>query len=362
MLLKKMIGVVSAVLVVFSVCTVNVSAEELEVSALSAVLYCADSGEILYEKSPHEKRAIASITKIMTAIIALEKASVADKEVKFTYDMIAEGSSMYLKVGEIIRLSELVKGMMMVSGNDAANAIAISVAGSKEKFADMMNEKAEQIGMKDTHFVTPSGLDDEEHYSTAYDMALLCSYAMENEQFQNIVSQKSMSVSFIYPENKKQVYMNHNKLLSLYEDCIGIKTGFTKKAGRTLTSCAERDGVRLIAVTLNDGNDWNDHIAMYDYGFSKVEKVQLLNPSQNFDLPVVGSEKQSIKVIPENQCEVCLINGTADKVIRKIDMPHFVYAPMEKGSVIGEVTYYLNDKIIAKTRLMAGESCLYSTE
>ena len=358
MLLKRILCLVFAL--VFSVSSVNAVGESnIEVSAVSAILYCPDNNEILYQKSAHKKMAIASITKIMTAIIALES---NDKEVKFDYSMIAEGSSMYLKVGDVIKISELVKGMMMVSGNDAANAIAIALGGSMEKFADMMNKKADSLGMKDTHFVTPSGLDDELHYSTAYDMALLCSYAMQNENFRNIVSQKSMSVEFISPDGQKMTYRNHNKLLSLYDGCIGIKTGFTKKAGRTLTSCAERDGVRLIAVTLNDGNDWNDHISMYDYGFSQIENISLCDSQKIFELPVVGSKKQIIKVIPKENCCVSVLKNQKENISEKIYMPHFVYAPVEKNKIIGEVRYYIDNKMICKTDLITSENCLYDNE
>ncbi len=353
MLYRKIVCFVTAVLMMFSAVTVNAESD-IQVSALSAVLYCADNGQVLYEKAAHEKRAIASITKVMTAIIALE--SDCDRKVKFSYDMIAEGSSMYLQVGDVLKISELIKGMMMISGNDAANAIAIAIGGSKEGFADMMNEKAYEIGMKDTHFVTPSGLDDEEHYSTAYDMALLCSYAMQNEKFREIVSQKSMKVEFVSPENKVQTYVNHNKLLSLYDKCMGIKTGFTKKAGRTLTSCAESDGVRLIAVTLNDGNDWNDHIAMYEYGFSQIEKRSL---SESMEIPVVGSKMQSVTAISD-EVRIALPKNT--EVEKKIYMPHFLYAPVEKGTEIGEVEYCTDGRVLAKARLFAGESCLYEEQ
>lgn len=324
-------------------------------SASSAILYCADSGEILYEENPNEKRAIASITKIMTAIIALEYASASDMEVKFTPDMYAIGSSMYLKDGEIITLTELTKGMMMVSGNDAANAIAISIAGSMEKFAQLMNEKAKQIGMKNTNFVTPSGLDDENHYSTAYDMALLCAYAMDNETFRNIVSQKSITVKYVYPESKTQICTNHNKLLSLYEDCVGIKTGFTEKAGRTLTSAAERDGIRLIAVTLNDGNDWADHQALYDYGFSLVERIQLSTKYESIDANVVGAEQNNIKVKPYSQAEATVLSSDTNKIEEKIYLPRFLYAPLTKGSTAGKIQYILNGKVISEIKLIVSE-------
>lgn len=338
--------------------TVSVGSEDvhaISTSASSAILYCADSGEIIYENNIYEKRAIASITKIMTAVIALEYASASDMEIKFTSDMSAIGSSMYLKDGEILTLTELTKGMMMVSGNDAANAIAIGIAGSTEEFAKLMNEKAEQIGMKDTNFVTPSGLDDENHYSTAYDMALLCAYAMDNETFKDIVSQKSITVQYVYPENKTQICTNHNKLLSMYDDCVGIKTGFTEKAGRTLTSAAERDGVRLIAVTLNDGNDWEDHKALYDYGFSLVERVQLTTKYKSIEIPVVGSETDTVTVKPYSQAEATVLSSDIDKTEEKVYLPGFLYAPLKKGSTVGKIQYILNGKVISEIKLIVSE-------
>lgn len=329
----------------------DVSVEGMSDNAAAAVVYCADSGEVLYGHNINDKRAIASITKIMTAVVALEYASSLDKEVKITPEMYAEGSSMYLKEGEIIKLSELVKGMMAVSGNDAANAVALTVGGSDEKFADMMNQKAKQIGMKNTHFVTPSGLDSEKHYSTAYDMALLCAYAMENDSFRDIVSQKHIEVSYIDPESKTQTLTNHNKLLSLCEGCIGIKTGFTKKAGRTLCSCAERDGVRLIVVTLNDGNDWNDHCNLYDKCFPLVQCVKLADKNKIVELPLVGGDSDSVSLVPEREVCAVLKNEEADKVSEKIYAPRFVYAPAEKGEFVGRIEYYVGDRMITNVRL-----------
>lgn len=352
---KRLVGIVLAAAVFIGVVpwTKTLTVNAVSTSASSAILICADSGEVLYEQNSHEKRAIASITKIMTAVIALEQKD--DRQVKFTLGMTAEGTSLYLKEGEILTLSELTKGMMTVSGNDAANAIAISIAGSKEKFADLMNEKAKQIGMTDTHFVTPSGLDDEQHYSTAYDMAVLCRYAMSNPKFAEIVSQKSITIQYVYPEGKTQLCVNHNKLLSYYEGCIGIKTGYTSKAGRTLTSCAECDGVRLIAVTLNDGNDWNDHSALFDYGFSCVEKKNLTD-GMDISLPVVGSDRETVRIVPENECSVSVIKGSDDGIIERIYLPRFLYAPVKKGRAAGEVNYYKNGILIAHTRLLTDES------
>ncbi len=336
-----------------------VRAEALSVGAVCAVLMCADSGEVLFEKNADQRCAIASITKIMTAVIALEEAAANDREVVFDDSMTAEGSSMHLQKGEILRLSELVKGMMAVSGNDAANACAVAAAGSREAFAERMNVKARQLGMKNSHFVTPSGLDDEQHYSSARDMALLCAYAMENERFREIVSQKRVTVNYVLPEGKTQVCVNHNKLLSLYEGCIGIKTGFTKKAGRTLTSCAERSGVRLIAVTLNDSNDWEDHRALLDYGFSLYEQQELISGEERFELPVAGSEKESITVRAENACSPAVKKDGSDHLTYKLYMPPFCYAPIEKGRQVGELCVWRNGRKIWQTRLLADEAASY---
>ncbi len=356
--------ILSAVMVaVFIPYNPHVYAEQISVSAECAVLMCADSGEIIYEKNADRQSAIASITKIMTAVIALEYAAANDKTVRFTDEMSAEGSSMYLQKGEILKLSELVKGMMAVSGNDAANAIAISIAGSKENFSSLMNEKAGQLGMNNSHFVTPSGLDDEQHYSSARDMAVLCCYAMDNEQFKNIVSQKSIKVSYVYPEDKTQLCVNHNRLLSAYEGCIGIKTGYTKKAGRTLTSCAQRNGVRLIAVTLNDGNDWADHKALFDYGFSKYETRKLVSKDDNFELPVVGSDTDTVKVHPKKDIYAPVKKEENDSPEIKIYMPHFVYAPVKDNSSVGELRVFINNRrTVLTAELLTAEGCAYDEQ
>lgn len=337
----------------------NITApEEPSVSAYSAILYLPDSGEILYQKRIDEKLPIASITKIMTALIAFEEASSNDKEVKFTPQMQAEGSSMYIKNGEILKLSELAKGMMMVSGNDAANAIAITIGGSQEGFAKLMNERAKQLGMKNTSFVTPSGLDDENHYSTAYDMAILTAYAMENEQFKNTVSQKSINISYVSPENKTQLCTNHNRLLSTYDGCIGVKTGFTKSAGRTLVSCAERNGIRLIAVTLNDGDDWNDHEKLYDYGFETVRTQMLCKKTDSIELPVVGSDSDSVILHPARDTDIAVSLEQSSNIETEIVLPRFVYAPVRKGKIEGKIIYRLKGKTVAVTDLISDSECL----
>ena len=321
--------------------------------ASAAVLYCPDNKEVIYGHHIHEKRAIASVTKVMTAIIALEYAEKNDKIVTVTEKMYAEGSSMYLKAGDKLELSEIVKGMMAVSGNDAANAAALTVAGSQEDFAALMNKKAAELGMEDSHFVTPSGLDDEVHYSSAYDMALLCAYAMRNKTFRDIVSRKSIEIKYVSPKDKVQTLYNHNKLLSLCEGCTGIKTGYTQKAGRTLTSSCERDGAELIAVTLNDRNDWNDHCRMYDMGFEIIENIPLCGSSEiRVKMPVASDKDEYVTLVPDKIPEVTIYKEDENKIRTVVYAPKFVYAPVVKRRNYGTVSFTLDGKEIARCHLI----------
>ena len=201
---------------------------DISTSAEAFVLYCPDNNTAIASKNADKKLPMASTTKIMSSLLALEYAKSDNKTVEFTSDMIAEGSSMYLKEGEKVALYDLAVGMMMQSGNDAAKAAAIAVSGSEEKFVDLMNERAKEYGMNNTSFATVNGLDDENHYSTAYDMSVLLANALKNDDFAEITSQKSMTVDFIEPDDKSVKYPNHNRLLSLYDACISGKTGFTK--------------------------------------------------------------------------------------------------------------------------------------
>ncbi|WP_044340128.1 D-alanyl-D-alanine carboxypeptidase family protein [Rossellomorea aquimaris] len=242
------------------------------VSSERAILMDQETGRILYEKDAHSQSRIASITKIMTAILAVESGKM-DKDVTVSSNAAGtEGSSLYLKAGEKIKLEDLVYGLMLRSGNDAAVAIAEYVGGSLDGFVYMMNEKANEIGMENTHFSNPHGLDDhEDHYSTAYDMAVLTRYSMENELYKKIAGTKVHTAP--NPEEKwDRKWKNKNRLLTeLYKHSTGGKTGYTKRAKRTLVSTASKDGENLIAVTLNGPDDWNDHIGMFEYGFKQFD-------------------------------------------------------------------------------------------
>lgn len=239
-------------------CITPAVAEALEVSATAAVLMDADMGQVLYEKNGDRQMLIASTTKIMTALVVLEHAA-PDDVITVTPNHMAEGSSMYLRAGETVRVEELLYGLLLCSGNDAALALT-ECAGGLTPFVALMNEKAAALGMAHTSFANPNGLDADGHYSTARDMAVLAAAAVENPTFRRICSSRSVTIG-------QRTMENHNRLLRQVEGCVGLKTGYTQAAGRTLVSCTERDGCRLVAVTLQDGNDWADHAALYDYGF-----------------------------------------------------------------------------------------------
>ena len=227
------------------------------VSAAKAVLLDASSGRVLYEKDACDRSLIASTTKIMTALVVCERCNLADR-VKIPAEAVGiEGSSLYLKEGEVLTVQDLLYGLMLHSGNDAAVALAIYCGGTEADFVAMMNEKASRLGLGDTHYANPNGLDHDGNYSTALDLARLAAYALENEDFLRTVSCKTVTIG-------NRSLRNHNRLLFSYDGAIGVKTGYTKAAGRILVSAAERDGRRLVAVTINAPNDWNDHTALLD--------------------------------------------------------------------------------------------------
>ncbi len=237
-------------------------AESVQVSATAAILMDADSGEILFEKNADKQMLIASTTKILTALVALDEANL-DDVVTVSDQHMVEGSSMYLKPGEKVTAEELLYGLLLCSGNDAALALAEHCGGSVDKFVQKMNKKAQEIGMADSSFANPNGLDDELHYSTAHDMALLAAYACKDPAFMRFCSTKTVTIG-------KRTMTNHNRLLNQLDGCYGMKTGYTQAAGRTLVTYAVRDDRHLVAVTLQDGNDWADHTALFEYGFKQA--------------------------------------------------------------------------------------------
>lgn len=324
-------------------------------SAQSAVLYCKESGEVYYSQKENTKSKIASTTKIMTALLALEYAENNNKKVKFTTDMIAEGSSMYLKVGEVVTLRDLAVGLLLCSGNDAANATAIAISGSIEKFAIRMNNRAKKIGMKHTNFANPSGLDDPDHYSTAYDMALLMSEAMENEAFAEITAKKTATVTFANPKDKMVTYSNHNRLLSKYEHCIGGKTGYTMASGRCLVTVAKKDGLTLICVTINDRQDYNDHINLYNYGYENYCLASLDDRELYYEVKTENGKSPQTTACCDEVTNLVLSHQDVSKIKRKLSLDKNLKAPVKKGDKVGIIFYTLKGKIVAKHTLVSAE-------
>ncbi len=328
----------------------TVYAGEIGVSAQSAVLMCANNGEVLFAKNEHKQLSMASTTKIMTSLIALE-AAIPETEITVTKEMISvEGTSMGLLEGDSVSLRELVYGMLLQSGNDAANTVAYVIGGSPEGFAKLMNKRATEIGMKNTNFVTASGLHDEGHYSTAYDMALLACESIGNPEFAAICSQKSARLTYGNPPYARTL-TNHNRLLWKYADTIGIKTGFTKKSGRCLVSAAERNGVVLVAVTLNAPSDWNDHISMFEYGFSNCKGVSVGCDLSSTQLKVVGGERQTVGLRLSYE-PVWL---EKDRCSYRLMIKPFEYAPVCAGEIVGTAVFYSDDKIIDEVPIEAAD-------
>ena len=319
-------------------------------SAVSAVLVDCDSGRVLYEKNPNEKRLIASITKLMTALVAVEACPDLSQKVKIKPEWVgAEGSSIYLRAGEELNLETLVYGLLLQSGNDAAVAIAgYCGGGDVNHFVEWMNQRAHDLGMKNTHFQNPNGLNNEQHYSTAEDMARLAMACMKNEKIAKIVSTKSISL-------EGRTFVNHNKLLWQYPYCVGMKTGYTQLAGRTLISSAKKDGQTLAVVTLCDPDDWKDHKNLLEYGFTNFPKKTFVQTGDELSyLPVEGSLVRSVSVYAKDSISYPVAEGEKTKV--KVELPDKVVAPVTKGEIAGRVSVTVDGKVIGESYLLYGES------
>ena len=319
---------------------------EVSVSAKSAILINADSGEVLFEKDPDSRMLIASTTKIMTAVVVLSKCSM-DDIVQVTAEAAdVEGSSAYLQAGEKLTVRELMYAMMLSSGNDAAAALAIHVSGSVDKFAEEMNKKADELGLENTSFKNPHGLDAEGHYSTARDLAKLTVYALSNKDFRDIVSTKTASVG-------SRTLTNHNKLLWSIDGAIGVKTGYTKAAGRVLVSAVERQGICLACVTINDPDDWADHTSLYNIAFDSIKLQKVCTKGEVFSkIPVISGESDGVNI--EFSEDITLTLDEKDEVTAEVELPWFVYAGFSRGDAVGKVTFFVNGEEKASTELVFG--------
>ncbi|RAP30659.1 D-alanyl-D-alanine carboxypeptidase [Brevibacillus laterosporus] len=328
-----------------------------KISAEAAAVIDVESGRILYEKNGNKKMRIASLTKTLTAIVAIEATDI--KKVVTVPDKAigVEGSSIYLKRGEKLTLEELLYGLMLRSGNDAAAAIALQVGGSIEGFATMMNEKAMYIGMNHSNFMNPHGLDNSDmHYSTAVDMVKLSAYALRNPQFQQIVSTKVKSISW-EGEKWDRRLQNKNKMLHLYNGADGVKTGYTKLAKRCLASSASRAGRQVAVITLNAPDDWNDHATLLDYGFQQFEETSLIHKGEKWDAPqaIKLEDKGKVELVSLADFAYPLRAGEAQKVSKKVWLFHKQVGQKDVNEHIGFVEVYLGKDSIGKIPLTLQE-------
>ena len=343
--MKRMIaGVAAVILTAISFLPVQAQA----VSAQRCILVDAQTGRVLYEKNPDEQGLIASTTKIMTALVVGEQCNVLDR-MRIPKEAVGiEGSSMYLQEGEVLTVQELLYGLMLRSGNDAAVALAIYCGGTVEGFAEMMNDKARILGMANSHFENPNGLDSPGHYSTARDLAILTQYAMKNPIFSKTVSTKSVTVG-------NRVLKNHNKLLWQVDGADGVKTGYTKAAGRILVSSAQREGRRLICVTMNAPNDWQDHSALLEEGFSRFSIRKIVEEGEVLGtVEVLSGSGISVTVRAAEDFSYPIADG--ERISVSLSGPGFVYAPVVANAQAGYAHILLDGSPVGKAKLVFGET------
>lgn len=328
--------------ILFSPCKV------FAVSAQRAIMVDSQTGRVLYEKNADQQALIASTTKIMTALVVCEQCNVLDR-MKIPREAVGiEGSSMYLQEGEVLTIQELLYGLMLHSGNDAATALAIYCGGTVEGFAELMNDKARRLGMEDTHFVNPHGLDAPGHYSTARDMARLAAYAMSNPVFARTVSAKTVNIS-------QRTLRNHNKLLWQVEGANGVKTGFTKAAGRILVSSAQRQGRGIVVVTMNAPDDWNDHKALIEQGFSEFTIQKIAGEEDRLGYAeIAGGTAGQAELMAAQDFSFAMREDENWSI--RLPEPGFVYAPVVQGQNAGYAHVYVDGIPVGKIPLVFGQT------
>lgn len=349
---RRIGGCLAAFLLLYSIFPCRVMAAGT--SAASAILIDADSGRVLYEQNADARMLIASTTKIMTALVAIREGKLSDVVTVSQEAALTEGSSMYLEAGEELTMETLLYGLLLCSGNDAAVAIADHVGGSQEGFVRLMNETARTLGMENSSFANPNGLDHKDHYSTARDMAKLARAAVENVTLVRIASTRTVTAG-------GRTMTNHNKLLACMDGCIGLKTGYTRAAGRTLVTCAERNGQRLVAVTLQDGDDWADHQALYAYGFAAYPARRAAALGQTLQYAVIqGGVRATVPLTASDGFSWPLAEGETLETSIRLDEP--LTAPVLAGTDVGEAVFTVNGAEVGRVRLLCGETVPPRTE
>ena len=327
----------------------------ISVSAKAAAVIEASTGQAVYLLNADEELPMASTTKIMTALVVLDNLDPTQTVTVPAAAVNTEGSSAYLAVNEEISVKSLLYAMMLQSANDAAEALALNVSGSIEDFAGLMNAKAAELGLEHTHFINPHGLDAEDHYTSASDLAKLTAYALKNPLFKEIVSTKKYTAD---DETAvvSRMFVNHNRLLNEYEGAVGVKTGYTKSTGRCLVSAAERDGITLIAVTLNDPDDWKDHKKLLDSAFEICSRVELCKDgSESFEVPVINGRSGKVKCV--NKGDVTYVSvGQPNDTEKTVEIERFLYAPVSKGERVGRIIYKCGGNVVGESEIVAVKS------
>lgn len=327
-----------------------------EITAKSAIVIEAATGKILYEKDAEAQRYPASTTKIMTLIVALENGNLDDIVTVSKNASQTEGSTLWLEPGEKMKLSDLLYGMMLVSGNDATVAVAEHIAGSVDAFAKMMTAKAHEIGAMNTSFVNSSGLPDPAHYTTAHDMALIAAYGYKNPMFAQIVSTKERQVPWTGKPYNRQLD-NENRMLWLYDGGNGVKTGYTDAAGRCLVSAANRNGIQLISVVFDSTYMWNDSIALLNYGFPQLKPIELVKKGSVVQsINVSSGKKDTLQLKALDTIIIPVADGERDKFTTEIAAPSKITATIHKGDHVGKIKVLYDGKEVASTDLIAAET------
>ncbi len=356
MILKK--NNIFILLIIFVFMNISI-ANAADIEAKASVLMDVETGRVLYSHNSSQKLPMASTTKIMTVILAIESGRL-DEIVKISRNAsIQEGSSVYLKEGEKIKLEDLLYAIMLRSGNDASVAVAEHLCGSVEKFAELMNDKARSIGANNTNFTNPHGLPDDNHYTTAYDLGLIACYALRNEKFAEIVSTKKKTIPGPEGENRNRVLTNKNKMLWQFDGGDGVKTGYTKKAGRCLVASATRNDWKLVSVVLNCGDMWNASSRLLEFGFNNYKKVQAINKNEPFkEISVIKGKKEKTKIYPkENLYAPIRVAGDKNEEITIKEKSYDkVKAPIIENSKAGELEIYIGDFFVGKTDLIYKEN------
>ncbi len=339
---------------IFSLFTIYISSEGgFQLSARAAVLYEPETESFLYEKNGDERLAMASTTKIMTALVAIECLA-PDKVIEIDKRAVGvEGSSAYLSEGELISAYDLIACLMLSSANDAAEALAYEIAGGIEEFAKMMNDRAQSIGLKNTSFKNPHGLDEDGHYTTARDLARLTAEALSNDTFKEISSSYK---KVVYSSETARTLVNHNKMLKSYDGCVGVKTGYTKSSGRSLVSAAERDGLTMISVTINAPDDWRDHKKLLDLGYSLLRSDVLAEVgSFSYDIPVLDGLADTARISNREGFKLILPKND-EEIVTHVRLSRYFCAPIREGDILGTVIFTKGGVEVGRIYLTAEEN------